>query len=346
MSKKIYILLYFICLSLFSKGQLAVVDTVCLAARHQVYSVEATAGSRYFWFVDGGTIARNNGNSVVVDWKPRPGLYLIKVVEINKYGCLGDTVSAQVIISGRMAMLISGPTDICRGEAAMLTASGAAQYLWNTGQRTASIIVKPEQNTTYTVSGYDGKCYTDTLHITVHVHDKPHADFAYSPAKPIINEEISFFAKTFGSSNYKWYFEEDPDNVTTSPDSNTTHAFHKGGHKTVTLVVTNRAGCTDTMKYTIYIDDEINIFVPSVFTPNGDGLNDTFKVICNSVQSFNLQVFNRWGEEIFMSDDINKGWDGTFLGQKVQQDVYYWQLQLQGGNNRWYYMNGSITVYN
>ena len=345
MSKKIIILLYFVCLSFFSKAQnVQVIDTVCMAARHQIYSVENTPGSRYFWFVDGGTITTNNGNSIIVDWRPRPGFFYIKVVEINKFGCLGDTVKAQVIINAGMTMLISGPTDICRGEAAMLTVTGAAQYLWSTGQRTSSIIVNPDQTTTYTVMGYDGKCYQDTMRITVRVHDKPHADFAFSPTKPIINENINFFANSIGSNTFKWYFEEDPTDVKTSTDSATTQAFSKGGHKLITLVVTNKAGCTDTMRYRMYIDDNINVFVPNAFTPNSDGLNDTFKVICNSVIAFDLKVFNRWGERIFQSDDINKGWDGTFMGQRVEEGVYYWQLSLQGGNLRWYYMNGSITV--
>ena len=345
MSKRIIIMLYFICLSFFSKAQnAAVIDTVCMAARHQVYSVENTPGSRYFWFVDGGTIFKNNGNSIVVDWKPRPGLFLIKVVEVNKFGCFGDTVSAQVIISEGMKMLISGPTDICRGETAVITASGAVQYNWNTGQKTSSIIVTPDKTTTYVVLGYDGKCYQDTMRITVRVHDKPHADFTFSPAKPIINENINFVANSLGGSNYKWYFEEEPNDVKESTDSNTTMAFPKGGHKLVTLVVTNAAGCTDTMRYRLYIDDQVNVFVPDAFTPNGDGLNDSFKVICNSVIDFDLKVFNRWGEQIFHSDDINKGWDGKFMGEKVEEGVYFWQLSLQGGNQRWYYMNGSITV--
>jgi len=72
---------------------------------------------------------------------------------------------------------------------------------------------------------------------------------------------------------------------------------------------------------------ECEVLVPNAFTPNGDMLNDLFKakLFCSSSQ-FNCQVFTRWGKKIFESNDINKGWDGTFSGSKMPGGVYVYLM--------------------
>ncbi|MFT6845590.1 MAG: gliding motility-associated-like protein, partial [Flavobacteriales bacterium] len=73
---------------------------------------------------------------------------------------------------------------------------------------------------------------------------------------------------------------------------------------------------------------ELTIYVPNAFSPNGDGLNDVFTPVINGLteNSYRLKVFNRWGEEIFKSDDITLGWDGTFKNEKCPPESYSWQL--------------------
>src|ERR1044072_5760050 len=64
------------------------------------------------------------------------------------------------------------------------------------------------------------------------------------------------------------------------------------------------------------------IFIPNCFTPTGDGKNEIFKAESSSVTKFHMQIFNRWGQLIFESYDINDGWDGRYKGNIVQEDVY------------------------
>jgi gliding motility-associated-like protein len=73
------------------------------------------------------------------------------------------------------------------------------------------------------------------------------------------------------------------------------------------------------------------LYVPSAFTPNGDGMNDEFKVVTRGVGLFSLQIFNRWGELVFESEDPNKGWDGTYHGEKITStDVYVYTVKAKG----------------
>ena len=88
------------------------------------------------------------------------------------------------------------------------------------------------------------------------------------------------------------------------------------------------------------------MYVPSAFTPNGDGINDFFGVKAEGIKTFNLQIFNRWGEVVFESEDISSLWDGTFQGEKIKNtDVYVYQVKSTGLNNKPLPdENGSVTL--
>jgi gliding motility-associated-like protein len=70
----------------------------------------------------------------------------------------------------------------------------------------------------------------------------------------------------------------------------------------------------------------VSIYIPSAFTPNGDGLNDTFGVKGEGIRDFHIMIFNRWGEVLFESTNPNKQWDGKFAGAKVEQGTYVYKL--------------------
>ena len=88
------------------------------------------------------------------------------------------------------------------------------------------------------------------------------------------------------------------------------------------------------------------MYIPSAFTPNGDGINDFFGVKAEGIKSFNLQVFNRWGEIVFESENITHLWDGSFKGERIKNtDVYVYQVKATGLNNKPLpEENGSVTL--
>ncbi|MFN8166203.1 MAG: gliding motility-associated C-terminal domain-containing protein [Bacteroidia bacterium] len=86
----------------------------------------------------------------------------------------------------------------------------------------------------------------------------------------------------------------------------------------------------------------VSIYIPSAFTPNGDGINDAFFVKGEGIRDFHLYIYNRWGEVIFESTNAKSQWDGTFQGKPVQQDVYVYQVFANGLSPKG--KTGSVTV--
>jgi gliding motility-associated-like protein len=94
----------------------------------------------------------------------------------------------------------------------------------------------------------------------------------------------------------------------------------------------------------VCIPSEFRLFVPNSFTPNGDGVNDIFLPKGIFVSEYNLQIFNRWGEKLFESDDINTGWDGIFKGEVCPMGTYLYQIKAKGANGKSKELSGTIQL--
>lgn len=87
-----------------------------------------------------------------------------------------------------------------------------------------------------------------------------------------------------------------------------------------------------------------HLFIPNAFSPNNDGLNDVFKPFGMHILDYNLQVFNRWGEKMFESNDISSGWDGKFKGAECIMETYFYQVSAMGTNSRHFNKMGSVLL--
>jgi gliding motility-associated-like protein len=107
----------------------------------------------------------------------------------------------------------------------------------------------------------------------------------------------------------------------------------------------NRAvPCTGEAIVDIIVLPEKPTFIPNMFTPNGDGLNDILLVFGNDIATMKLSIFSRWGEEIFISNTQSQGWDGTYKGEPVPPGVYAYQLSITYLNGEEDFMKGTVTV--
>ncbi|MBI1837919.1 MAG: gliding motility-associated C-terminal domain-containing protein [Flavobacteriia bacterium] len=97
----------------------------------------------------------------------------------------------------------------------------------------------------------------------------------------------------------------------------------------VTLIVENENHCFDSVLFYVKVNNEVLLFVPNTFTPDGDQFNQTWKIYMNGVDvyGFNLKIFNRWGEIIWESMDLDASWDGTYNGKIVQAGTYTWTIE-------------------
>ena len=113
------------------------------------------------------------------------------------------------------------------------------------------------------------------------------------------------------------------------------------------LDVVMRNGCKNADS--IFIDifnncDAENVFIPNSFTPNGDGINDVFKVRSKILQSGNLMIYDRWGNKVFESDDLTKGWDGIYKGQPAQEEAYGYYFEGTCINGEQIKLKGNVTL--
>ncbi len=191
-------------------------------------------------------------------------------------------------------------------------------------------------NVTFSAETVPGNCpVTGTINNMVCVFANPVADFTANPQPTdLYNTNINFTNTSVGASTYTWNF------AGLGVDNSTNPFFifpsDSGGIYPVCLAVATPQGCVDSVCHNIVINGEFLIYVPNAFTPDGDGLNDVFTPILRGEdpKSYELMIFNRWGELIFTSNNKLIGWDGTHNNAKSKEDVYVWKVKVKKKMNQ------------
>lgn len=173
------------------------------------------------------------------------------------------------------------------------------------------------------------------------IHPQPVADFSRTPNQAdIANPVYQFFNESTDATSFIWNFGDGSYALTENPS----HQYADTGNYTVCLRVTSGFGCADSVCKTIDVDPFPTIYAPNVFTPDSDGTNDRFKVVCTYATKFRLEIYDRWGELIHVSTDPDEGWDGTYKGNGVQQDVYVWKAYVTNSMHLNKELIGRVTV--
>jgi gliding motility-associated-like protein len=116
------------------------------------------------------------------------------------------------------------------------------------------------------------------------------------------------------------------------------------GKYTVQLWVVSPEGCRDSVTRDFWFHTQPTIAYPNAFSPNGDGINDIFRIPSLNVTEFEVFIFDRWGNQIFFSDNPKFTWDGTVNGQPLPDGVYVMRIQGQGMHGEAFEYQGSITL--
>jgi len=156
-------------------------------------------------------------------------------------------------------------------------------------------------------------------------------------------EETEFIDISHGNPvAWEWYVESE----FVATTERTFHTFNEQGFYTVTEIVTNEYGCTDTAQLLIEVIGDFLIFVPNAFTPDGNGYNNSFKPVMTNVKPDNYRflIFNRWGEVIFEAYSLDAAWDGDYMGRLVEDGVYVWQILVTDNQDKEHEYNGHVTL--
>ena len=275
-------------------------------------------GSTYLW---------NTGATTQQITVANTGTYWVKV--LNSGGCIAtDTINISFY---NLNVNLGNDTSICIGDSIKLNAGiGGSIYQWSTGATTQTITVGNAG--TYWVNVVNGNCNSsDTIHLAV--YQKPTVylgnDTIMCPGDLIVLNAGS------GFMNYLW------------STGSTQSILNVNNPGTYTVTVSN-GGCKASDQITI---EECNseIWIPNVFTPNGDGYNDTFYPVYTNIDKLTMYVYNRWGNQIFEGSGKAAVWDGTYMGKKCPDGVYYYLIDYEkkgGSNIGKKQLHGSVTLLN
>ncbi len=189
-------------------------------------------------------------------------------------------------------------------------------------------------------------CHTEAqFRDWIQVKESPRADFSYSPDQPSnFNPHVQFSNQSENHISQQWIFDQ----VGRSGENNPSFTFPDTGMYQVYLIAVHENGCRDTSAQLIDVIPLVTYHMPNAFTPNDDGKNDTFggKGFTEGIQGFELSIWSRWGELLFVTDDPNERWNGAKnnQGPVLANGVYVYQVKYVDARGERVELKGFATL--
>ncbi len=271
-----------------------------------------------------------------------PGSYTVALTE-DKNGCQNTYTSTIQLYANPVADVGLYQASGCDPVAVTFTNSSTyafpLNYLWqfsdgktSTDQNPMHIFTPPG---VYSVSltVISSRYCIDTNKVSavnsITVNPTPLAGFTASPIiTTIFDPDISFYNTSISENIVGWYY--DFNDGANSSDVNPFHTYATWGNYYVTQTITNNFGCLNTYRLLIKILPEFRFWIPNAFTPgNKDDLNDVFKPKVIGIEEYTFMIFDRWGAQIYSTNDPEQGWNGTYKSGPCKDDVYVWKCDFK-----------------
>lgn len=292
-------------------------------------TLTASGADSYLWNTAQSTA------SITVD---TAGVY--SVTGMN--ACGTATTSAVVAELDLPSVAIIGDTIICQGSSTVLTASGTGPFTWSNGQSGASITVTQPGSYVATASNACGSASASVSVAVIMVS----SIFTAQPSSGSSPLNVVFSnGSTPSDATFAWDFGDGGGSGVSDP----IHLYAEPGTYVVELMVSTN-GCTAVSTGTVVVTEPVEIpesslFVPNVFTPNGDQMNDVYALTAVNIASLNMRIFNRWGQLVNELTRVGEVWDARSLsGSLVPDGTYFYMLEAKGLDGRSYDQSGHLTV--
>ncbi|MBI3510102.1 MAG: gliding motility-associated C-terminal domain-containing protein [Bacteroidetes bacterium] len=295
-----------------------------------------TPGYTYNWV----PLGQSGSSQTYVPVATGPQTVLVQ----DAHGCI-DSASVNITVNANPVATLAGdsltgcvPHCVNFSDLSTLANGTITGWSWDFGDGVTSTSQNPSHcyitagtySVTLTVTTSTGCTNTIVMPNYITIYPLPVADFTASPQPTTeLDPTIYFLDASIGANTWSWTFGD-----TTSASStlqNPSFMYGGSGCFNVVLTVSSVNGCVDTTVHPICIDPDVTLFVPNAFTPNGDGINETFfaQGIGIDPDKFEMWIFDRWGNLIFYTDDMNKGWNGKVQGHEdlCQIDTYVWKIK-------------------
>jgi gliding motility-associated-like protein len=318
-----------------------------------VGSPEIFPGDTVSLFVTGaGSFVWSTGETGLSISITEAGVYTVTAT--NPAGCIGQSepvIIEEAELTESPEIFVDGPTTLCPGETSILFTNANENIQWFRDGWAIAGATAPEM--AVSLPGFYQVQFRqdDGIHIFSDVQEiqlttLPYFSIDEAPISAATDEPISFSASGEAGLGYEWTFSGPVSYVL---DGTTfSHSFQEAGYYDLAVVATSDFGCMDTL----YIDDYVNItspenmqdnpnnptanpvdtiqlmdhFIPTAFSPNGDGLNDVFRPIGDVWDGYGIQVYDQWGKMLFEGFLPESGWDGSSGGLETPAGTYVYML--------------------
>lgn len=265
-------------------------------------------------------------------------MYTVDVTHTNFPQCAITSNPITIEVRTDPDPVLLGDSSVCIGDMLTLSISNSDSILWPDGSTTSSVTFTPSVDTLITVTAVNF-CNTFTFNQNISVNDNPSVT-ASSDTSIIIQDSAQIAAFTADTGvTYLWSPMDDLGCFTCSetaaaPIETTVY----------TVEITDTNGCTAEafVEVSVFIPD---LFIPTGFSPNGDGVNDVVYVRSLDIKTMSFQVFDRWGKLVFETTDQENGWDGTNQGNKLDFGVYFYKFEARFLSGNKMAKSGSITLF-
>jgi gliding motility-associated-like protein len=293
----------------------------------------------YIWFTNPNQITQTASGLAF-------GNYIVKVTD--NAGCIGnDTIMINQPDSFNLNISYSNP--LCNnGKDGSITAivNGATppfSYLWNTNPSQATSNINNLAEGIYILEITDSNgCIKTSSPIILSGLTQIHASFSAYPIYGIYPLPVTFTFTGSGANSFLWDFGDGNNSTLLNP----TNIYLTSSNFQIILIVNSGAPsfCEDTASMILFVDKPSDIIIPNIFTPNGDGINDFFTVEPTNIIDYEIVIYNRWGREIFKSNNLDDKWDGTANGNPAAEGTYFYLMKAKGRDQKDFQLHGSVTL--
>ncbi len=325
----------------------AISDDLICEDQSTTITVTATGGNPTGSF----TFAWSNGGLSTNVNTSQPGVSTVIYVTTSD-GCSSPALDSAVItVLPPLTVVATTSPMFCFGEpgfaAVDVQTPGSYSYVWNitAGDELAEAPAGSSLNIEITdlVNG----CIWDSI-ITIPSHPNVTANFNINPATTCIDLEDAVSGVTYvdlsqNATQGTWSFG----NGSSAPyatGQSVSQVYTAPGNYTVTLSVENNFGCADSTSETLCVLPDVPVFIPDIFSPNDDGNNDVLYVRGVGFTKMEFYIYNRWGEEVFYSNNVERGWDGMLRGRAALSGTYYYSFKAGLGNGVKQELHGEIAL--
>lgn len=319
----------------------------------QDITLSGSGGKFYSWTAPAGIFFNGQAVTFTLDHPGFTGKYRLVVTDEN--GCKGFRDTSIQVLPVPQAQVYSSSNKLCAPyctSVSLITEQGNLLSEWQINGRQ----IQGNFNQCFTAAGefpLKGKITdpvttcTAAAEYVFEVYPNPVADFTFTPSSPTeMTDEVVFTDLSTGPeiSASQWILAgSDIENRHVSGKT-VRASYPAAGSYPVVLLASNAFGCLDTAIHVIHVEEDLLVYIPDAFTPNGDGLNDVFMPVCRGIRKINLQVFDRWGEMVYQGANSGEGWDGTYKGKPCKGDSYVWRITLSAKNGEARELHGHVFL--